>query len=448
MVAAGFLAAAAAVAYLMREAIADQVRAQENLQVQILGSIAEQAAALDNPELLRGYMDLLRSAADVEFAAVVDHAGKIAAHTDREFIGADLKIWRLSDRYPTAVQWQAPARLPGGAATVMIGFSRSHSDALVGAARKKMLIPLASIGAAAFAVCLGLALYFASYLSRSINQLIEGSRQIGRGNLKVSLPVSSSGEFGQLESQFNAMAEQLRHLEEARDRLVAGLSHDLRTPLGAMQTYLGVIREGLFGPTSREQDRALGIIMDGSRKLSDMVNNALDLFSIKAGRFQVRPTPTDIGELVKQAAQLYQATADSRRISIRCEIADGLGKVSADAPGITRVVANLVSNALKFTPEGGSVTVSAADAVNEVRVAVKDTGKGIAQADLPKLFAPFERLREGATGATEGTGLGLMVSRQIVEAHQGRIWIESELGRGTTVAFSLPKSQTLSARHA
>ena len=276
-----------------------------------------------------------------------------------------------------------------------------------------------------------------------LEPILEASRRVAKGDLAVRLPEGRSDELGQLASEFNRMTKALAELDELKDSFMAQITHDLRSPLSAMMAHLQLITGGHRGPLTPEQREGLDIIGRNAQALAELIDNILEVTRLEAGRTEFEPVSLELEREVGEVMKLLRARADEYHVRLETLLLPGLATVHADDLAFRRLMTNLVSNALKFTPANGAVTVKAhRGASNEVVIAVSDTGIGIPKDRLQSLFVKFFQVPEtkNKVRATGGTGLGLVICKRIVESHGGRIWVESEPGRGTTFAFTLPET--------
>lgn len=240
----------------------------------------------------------------------------------------------------------------------------------------------------------------------------------------------------ELTAALRAQNARLQELDRLKSNFVNAISHDLKTPLTAILGYAELVEDQVAGPLSPEYRGYMGQIERATRRLEGMVNDLLDFARMDAGTFQLRPEQADLGAAVQEVVESLQPLAEEAHVRLGVELPDEPLALTMDAPRIQRVVTNLVGNALKFTPEGGSVHVKAFRQEGALRTEVTDTGVGIAPEDQAKLFQRFSQLQAGK--ARGGTGLGLSISKALVEAHQGRIGVMSEPGKGSTFWFELP----------
>jgi signal transduction histidine kinase len=239
---------------------------------------------------------------------------------------------------------------------------------------------------------------------------------------------------------FREIAQKSRELEAAsqhKSEFLANMSHELRTPMNAILGFSEVLAEGMFGEINDKQAEYLRDILESGRHLLSLINDILDLSKIEAGRMELEPTDFDLPSAIDNALTLVRERAGRRGITLGREIDERLGTIRADERKVKQVLLNLLSNALKFTPEGGRIDVRAAVIDGMVEVSVADTGVGIAPEDQEAVFEEFRQVGT-ADKKVEGTGLGLALSRKFIELHGGRIWVKSELGHGSTFTFTLP----------
>jgi signal transduction histidine kinase/ActR/RegA family two-component response regulator len=239
---------------------------------------------------------------------------------------------------------------------------------------------------------------------------------------------------------FTALQERSAQLEVAsrhKSEFLASMSHELRTPLNAVLGFSEVLLERMFGDINERQEEYLRDIHSSGKHLLELLNEILDLSKVEAGQMELEFTSIDVPAALEYAASMLRERATAHSIDLRVELGGRLGAVEADELRFKQVVLNLVSNAVKFTPDGGSVVIWAEEVDTDLHVSVKDTGVGIPVKDRERIFESFQQGGRGAS-REEGTGLGLTLSRRIVELLGGRMWLESEVGVGSTVGFSIP----------
>ena len=289
-------------------------------------------------------------------------------------------------------------------------------------------------------VALGAALIVGGLLFRSIiaplRRLTVASQAIARGDLTARAPVRGRDEVAQLADAFNRMAESLHRAEEARRNQTADIAHELRTPLTVLQGTLEAMVDGVY-PADREN---LLAALAQVRTLARLVEDLRLLALADAGQLRLHKAPLDLRPLLQETLEAHQARAQEKGVTLALEAPPALPLVLADRDRIAQVVGNLLSNALRYVPEGGHVAVRVEDRGREVVVAVADDGPGVPEEDLDRLFERFWRGDPARRRATGGSGLGLSIARYIVEAHGGRIWAEPTPGGGLTVLFALPSA--------
>ena len=215
------------------------------------------------------------------------------------------------------------------------------------------------------------------------------------------------------------------------------MSHELRTPLNAIIGFSEVLSERMFGEINEKQAEYIGDILQSGQHLLSLINDILDLSKIEAGRMELELSDFDLPGTIENTLTLVRERAQRRGIVLGRTVDERLGMVRADERKVKQVLLNLLSNALKFTPEGGKIDVRAALSNGVVEISVTDTGVGIAPEDQDKVFEEFRQVGT-ASKKVEGTGLGLAISRKFIELHGGRIWVKSQVGAGSTFAFTLP----------
>jgi len=228
-------------------------------------------------------------------------------------------------------------------------------------------------------------------------------------------------------------------MSQLKSDLVSMVSHELRTPLATIKEFTAILTDQIAGPITPTQQEYLGIVKANIDRLSRIIDDLLDMAKIEAGRVLLNKGLVEVKSFLPHVLQSIQPLADSKKVALDLVLPDPVPSVFADADKITQVVVNLLSNAIKFTPEGGRVTVRVTEQANEVEFSVTDTGVGISEDDLPKLFEQFAQLRKGSGPRAKGTGLGLAISKRLVELHGGRIWATSAQGQGSTFCFTLPR---------
>jgi signal transduction histidine kinase len=240
---------------------------------------------------------------------------------------------------------------------------------------------------------------------------------------------------------FQELALKSQELEVAsrhKSEFLASMSHELRTPLNAVIGFSDVLLDRLFGDLNAKQEEYLEDIRESGRHLLDLLNDILDLSKVEAGKMRLELSRTSLREALEHGIAMVSDRASRQGLSLHLAVEDDVDFVVADPLRLKQVILNLLTNAVKFTPSGGSIEASAERVADEIHVSVKDSGIGIAESDYARIFEAFQQGRRDVSASAEGTGLGLTLSKRIVELHGGRLWLNSRVGHGSTFTFSLP----------
>ncbi len=301
-----------------------------------------------------------------------------------------------------------------------------------------VLLLFAAIIATTFGV------FVAASLTNGLRQLAQSAQTIAAGDLSARVQVSGRDEVAQVGQVFNDMADQLQQaeaqrveLETLRRDLIAWTSHDLRTPLTSIRAMVEALHDGMVDDPETVQ-RYYRTIRADVIALNSLINDLFELAQLDAGGLVLELSPYAFGDLVSDALESFRVLAQQRGIDLQAVVDDNVGQVRLNAPKIGRVLANLISNALRYTPEGGKVAVTAVATSTGVEVMIRDSGPGFHPDDLPRIFEQFYRGEQARSRSTGGAGLGLAIARGIVEAHNGRIWAENHPDGGAVVGFTLP----------
>jgi signal transduction histidine kinase/CheY-like chemotaxis protein len=229
-----------------------------------------------------------------------------------------------------------------------------------------------------------------------------------------------------------------RDMDLMKNEFVSTVSHELRTPMTSIKGYVELLLDGEAGELNEVQSEFLGIVKENSDRLVDLINELLDISRIESGRIHLTIQPLDMGELIAGAVGTFKTAIEGNGLTLAVDVPEKLPRVAGDRDRVGQVLNNLISNAIKYSPDGGTITVRVARDGREQRVSVTDTGIGIPREDREKIFTQFHRVDSSLARQVGGSGLGLAVSKKIINLLGGRIWVESAVGKGSTFSFTLP----------
>ncbi|GAB4373848.1 MAG: ATP-binding protein [Calditrichia bacterium] len=294
-----------------------------------------------------------------------------------------------------------------------------------------------------FAAIIGMILF--AFLTRRLRAMTHVVQKFEQGKLEERVEVKSHDEIGQLAGSFNKMAdtiaaniEELKRTDHLRRELIANVSHDLRSPLASIQGYLETVLIKNKSLSEQERQKYFDIILNNTAMLSRLVEELFQLSKLDAKQVQPHPEPFSIAELAQDVVLKFKPRAEKSRITLEAIQPPKLPLVMGDIGLIERVLANLIENALQYTPPNGMVKVVLSDGEQGVRVVVSDSGQGIPPEDIPHVFERFYRVDKSRSRTKGGTGLGLAIAKKILELHDSKISVESELNVGTKFFFDLP----------
>jgi signal transduction histidine kinase len=374
---------------------------------------------------------------------LADSSGTIIGDTNAEWLGDTVQSVGLSKPISIVVSGQEVGKLyllssgmfivqfipPGGALSAQPPPS-SPEQRFLSHVNTSLLI--AGVVGAAVAILLGL--FLTRQFTKPIRALKKGAARIARGDLAYRVEVKSGDEFGELARSFNSMADSLDSSEQSRRRLFADIAHELRTPLSVIEGTVDAMLDGVYKPNPDN----LASIKEETAVLTRLVAELRDLTLAESGKLRLVVEPTNLAELVQRRVSQAEVIAREKNITLKTEIAENLPQIEVDGRRIEQVVANLLDNALNHTPSGGTVTIAVSPDKDGILTSVIDTGEGIPAEHLPYIFERFYRVDDARSRKTGGAGLGLAIAKQMVELHGGRIWVESEVGKGSKFSFTLP----------
>jgi signal transduction histidine kinase len=294
---------------------------------------------------------------------------------------------------------------------------------------------------AAVALAALIAVLFSRQITAPLRRLSQAAGKVAQGDLTCRVGGGQSGdEVGALSQTFNCMVDSLAENQEARRKLIGDLAHEMGTPLAVIQSNLEGMLDGVV-PPSRE---SISSLHQESLVLSRLVRDLRTLSQAEAGRLNLQIAPLDLGALASSIVTATQTDAERRGISLSQQIEANLPRASGDPDRVRQMISNLLSNALRYSSRGDSVRVqvssraAAEGATRELLVAVVDTGQGISREDLPHIFDRYYRGTQAKEKRVGGSGIGLTVVKELIDAHKGKIWVASEEGKGSTFYFTLP----------
>jgi signal transduction histidine kinase len=230
--------------------------------------------------------------------------------------------------------------------------------------------------------------------------------------------------------------KELERFDQLKSQFVANVSHEFKNPLAVIRESFGIVLDGTAGEINPNQEKFLKLGKKNTERLIRLVTDMLDLARIESGKMKMKREKLDIGSLADEVAVTCEKELLDKQISFKMDIKQDIGMIWGDKDKITEVILNLLNNSIKYTPSGGTVAIRIEDAGEEILFEISDTGPGIPKKDHEKIFDKFERI---TTKKQEGTGLGLPIAKDIVELHRGKIWVESEPGKGSKFIFTLPR---------
>jgi len=403
------------------------------------------------PYLLRGMNDRL---------VIADSSGKVVGDTDNQWLGQSATSIGLVNGTSVAMNGRQIGSVyfltsgtSGGMGQGMMGGMMGQgyrggagnvSNMMLSTSEQDFLnqfnVSLLISGSVALIIALGIGLIITRQITRPVIALNYGAAQIRQGNLKHRVKVKSRDEIGALADSFNQMAESLENGEKERRRIISDIAHEMRTPLTVIDGTIDAILDGVFQP---DKER-LGTIKEQTQFLAHVISDLRDLSLADSGQLKLEPVATDIGELVQRKLTQLEVKAKEKGVGLKLVASQGTPQVYVDPARIEQVVTNLLTNAIRHTPAGGNISVTVRPAeTNQLNrpglmVSVADSGEGIAHEHLSHIFERFYRVGESRSRDDGGAGLGLAIVKQMVLAHGGKVWAESEPGKGSTFFVVLP----------
>ena len=287
-------------------------------------------------------------------------------------------------------------------------------------------------------IALVLGILLSRTLTRPIRELTRATHAVSEGDLSQQVPVRSQDELGELAQAFNRMSSELSRSVNARKQMTADIAHELRTPLSLILGHAEAVHDGVLPPTRENFE----IIREEAARLEHLVNDLRILSLADAGELSINPQTIEPERLLQEVASLYQYQTQRKNITLGLDIISSLPAIEVDPGRMTQVLTNILDNALRHTPEGGKIILSAREVDDQIELAIHDSGPGLTKEDLGRIFDRFYRTdasRQRDGDVPGGSGLGLAIAKSIVQTHGGQLSAESEEGKGLRVIVTLPK---------
>ena len=356
---------------------------------------------------------------------LVDLSGKVIAASNKEYMG------KLPPE--VSIRQGIPVQINGKTVGTLIPANTHHGEwesEFINSVTRATL--WAAAAASILALILGIII--SKHLTGPLSVLSSAARRLAGRDLGYRVPVVTGDEIGELAKAFNHMADSLERNEKLKRNLTADTAHELRTPLAILRGNLESLQEGVIAATPE----VIISLHDEVVRISRLVNELQDIGLADAGELHLSRREAPVEELVEKVAMPFSGEAKYKNVNFTVDLPANLPAVHVDPDRIVQVLLNILGNALRYTPSGGKVTLSAVLAGDNIVFSIKDTGPGIAPEDLDNVFERFYRSDKSRTRAGGGTGLGLAIAKGLVEAHGGKIWAESRLKEGSIFSFTVP----------
>ncbi|MEK7858736.1 MAG: HAMP domain-containing sensor histidine kinase [Elusimicrobiota bacterium] len=349
--------------------------------------------------------------------------------------------YRVSDGGGIAKAAETSASLPPETLAIQVGFSLSALERQVRSAQTALAVKMLRLAAMAFLIGLAGSIWISRLLAQPLVLLALAAKGVGEGRLDTTVPVHGRDEIADLAGQFNLMVGKIRDSIQFKEDLMATLTHELSNPLAGLKGFLKFLHDSGSTQSPEERQQDYETLLEAATQMELSLNNALKLFKSGAGQLTLRLEKVSMKEVVDEATNLFTPSARANNVTLTGPAEGAPMLVWADKELIRRVVVNLISNALRYTPQGGRVTAALHDRGGAVEVTVADNGPGIAPEFQERIFVKFFRVPgpDGKASRIPGSGLGLHITKQAVDLHGGRIWVESAPGQGSAFHVLVPK---------
>jgi len=328
---------------------------------------------------------------------------------------------------PTSLYMGFPVRTAEGGLAVVIHPDRSDAARLAALVTAAFILTALAIGSFKF-------ILFTRIVIKPLKALTAATRKVAKGDYNISLQTRSKDELGVLTKQFRQMTEEISQVEKMRQEFVSNVSHEIRTPLASISGYISILQSG--GLSEEEQLRCLDIIRQESMRLSRLSENMLRLASIDSSHFRFHPAPIRLDRQLRRVVVTAEPQWAAKRLNIHLDLPRT--EIRGDEDLLNQVWLNILGNSIKFTPEGGEIFIELKNGNGGIGVVFRDTGVGIGEEDLRRVFERFYKADKSRNRDAGGSGLGLAIVRRVVELHQGSVEIDSSPGEGTVVTVMLP----------
>jgi signal transduction histidine kinase len=363
---------------------------------------------------------------------LTDPSGLVIISNDRYKIGDQIPPAAVTRGEPimqdeTVVGILVPIRVP----------FQGNSRELEFIQRTNRLLLYGALIGAVMALLLGT--FLSRTLTRPIRELTRATHAVSEGDLTQQVPIRSDDELGELAQAFNKMSAELSRSVSARKQMTADIAHELRTPLSLILGHAEGVHDGVLQPTRENFE----IIRDEAIRLEHLVNDLRVLSLADAGELAINLQTIEPKRLIQEVASLYQYQIQRKNVTLDLDIASPLPTIEVDPGRTTQVLTNILDNALRHTPEGGQIIISAKEVDDQIEIAVQDSGPGLETEDLHRIFERFYRTDSARQRKDGGSGLGLAIAKSIVQAHGGQIRAENAVGRGLRITITLPGKSNL-----
>jgi signal transduction histidine kinase len=419
-----------------RKIIQSELTDRHEQMIQLMARVSEEALYQSDFVLLN-YFEKLKKERGFHSAYYTDAQGMIQIHSDPALVGQTLAD--LTPDVEHYVHLTAPVHAggnPAGEAHLLL--DRRDIQAFMDQYFIQSLKRIGFVSVVALIVGILGALWVSGTMMKPIRNVISGMRKISQGKLTPIPEPKNKDELGWMSRELNTTISKLKELDEMKRDFVAGVTHELRSPLGAIQSFLAILLKNAKKREDPNDQELILTLQNNTQRLNKMIDDLLTTAKIEAGRLELEIQDLDIRDIIHEVYSLYGPLAREKKISLQLDLPDDPLFVSADPTKMNQVIVNLVSNAFKFT-EKGSVIIRAKQHGKSVFISIEDTGRGIPSQERHRIFEKFAQ-GSGGRQIKKGTGLGLSIVKGLVEAHHGQISVEPNKQHGSRFMISLPKA--------